>query len=290
MLRELGPVWQHTWTEVWTPLLRHPEFGDDLARDLFREHVKEPAPLKSVTELSEEEMSAFQTAVATYEEAAADTAKAKAALRKVWFRRPIGETQAIDFLEKSYPIFDEYGDGNYSNDYFNRVDRFLARYSLRYDLRRPLTLHPTLAGIFASLIQQLRVVSLQDEHLQSLLTEFEEAFRDLKTGLSQARIKTCLQKQFNLLEAVGRTSPGVTNRTLGDMCGQINSWPHATVRESLKRLYGFRSDYPGLGHAGNPGGVLRELDARDIVAIGILLAGFVPYLSGQLDSGVVYGG
>jgi hypothetical protein len=139
-------------------------------------------------------------------------------------------------------------------------------------------------------MQQLRIVSLQDAHLQGLLAEFEEAFRDLKTGLSQARIKTCRQKQFNLLEAVGGTFPGVTNQTLGDMCGQINSWPHATVRDSLKRLYGFRSNYPGLGHAGNPGGVLRELDARDIIAIAILLAGFVPYLSSQLDSGVVYGG
>jgi hypothetical protein len=74
------------------------------------------------------------------------------------------------------------------------------------------------------------------------------------------------------------------------MCGQISTWPHATIREALKRLYGFRSDYPGLGHAGNPAGVLRELDARDIVAIGVVLAGFVPYLSDQLNSRVVYGG
>ncbi len=128
--------------------MRHPEFGDDLARDLFREHVKEPEPSKSITELSQEELSAFQAAVAAHEEAAARATKAKAALKKAWFKGPIAEARAIGFLEKSYSIFDEYGDGNYSNDYFNRVDRFLVRYNLRYDLRRPLTLHPTLAGIF----------------------------------------------------------------------------------------------------------------------------------------------
>jgi hypothetical protein len=93
------------------------------------------------------------------------------------------------------------------------------------------------------------------------------------------------------LEAIGGTFPGVTCQTLGEMCGQISSWPHTTVREALKRLYGFRSDDPGLGHAGNPTGALRDLDARDIVAIGVVLAGFVPYLSGdRMNSRMVYGG
>jgi hypothetical protein len=243
-----------------------------------------------VTELSEEELSSFQAATSAYEETLADTTRAKAAVRRTWFKSPTEEADAIRFLEKSYSIFDEYGDGNYANDYFNRVDRFLTRYSLRYDLRRPLTLHPTLAGIFASLVKQLRAISLQDVHLQSLLNEFEEALRDLKTDLSPTRIKTCLQKQFNLLEAVGQTFPGVTTNTLGGIAGQINSWPHVTVRDALTKLNGFRSDYPGLGHAGNPTAVLRDLDARDVVAIGVLLAGFVPYLSSQLDSRIVYGG
>lgn len=211
-------------------------------------------------------------------------------MKKAWFRKSIDERQAIGFLEKPYSIFEDYGDGNYTNDYFNRVDRFLIRYSLRYDLRRPPTIHPTLTGIFASLVKQLRVVALQDADLHALLLEYEDALRDLKTELSQARIKTCLQKQFNLLEAVASSFPGVTTQTLGDMCREINSWPHATVREALSRLYGFRSNYPGLGHGGNAAGVLRELDARDVVAIGVLLAGFVPYLSNQLDAGRVYGG
>lgn len=290
MLGELGQVWSSTWVEIWVPLLQHPEFGDDLARDLFREHAPEPKTTKPAAELTEGELLALNAAISVHEERAASAEKARAALKRIWFRRPVDETVAVAFLEKSYSIFDEYGDANFSNDYFNRVDSFLKRYSLRYDLRRPLTLHPTLSGIFASLIKELRSMSLQDAHLSTLLTEFEGSLRDLKSDLSKARIKTCLQKQFNLLEAIGGTFPGVTGQTLGDMCGQISSWPHATVREALKKLYGFRSDYPGLGHAGNPEGVLRELDARDIVAIGVMLAGFVPYLSGQLNSRVVYGG
>jgi hypothetical protein len=291
MLGELGQVWPSTWVEIWVPMLQHPEFGDDLARDLFREHVAEPKSTKPAADLAEGELSALNAAIRVYEERAASAKKARAALKRIWFKRPLKEITAIRFLEKSYSIFEEYGDGNFTNDYFNRVDQFLKRYSLRYDLRRPLTLHPTLAGIFASLIKELRSLSLQDEHLSTLLGEFEHAVRDLKPDLSQARIKTCLHKQFNLLEAIGRTFPGVTRQSLGDMCGEINSWPHVTIREALKKLYGFRSDYPGLGHAGNPDGVLRELDARDIVAIGVVLAGFVPYLSGErMNSRMVYGG
>jgi hypothetical protein len=290
MLGELGQVWPSTWVEIWVPLLQHDEFGDDLARDLFREHVPEPKPAKPAAELSEGELSSLNAQIRVYEERVANAKKAKAALKRIWFKKAADETAALRFLEKSYAIFEEYGDGNFANDYFNRVDLFLRRYSLRYDLRRPLTLHPTLARIFASLVKELRSMSLQDANLLTLLMEFENSLRDLRSDLSQDRIKTCLHKQFNLLEAIGRTSPGVTQQTLGDICGQISSWPHATVRDALKRLYGFRSDYPGLGHAGNPAGVLRELDARDIVAIGVVLAGFVPYLSDQLNSRVVYGG
>jgi hypothetical protein len=290
MLGELGQVWPSAWVEIWVPLLQHPEFGDDLARDLYREHVREPKPARPAADLSEGELLALNAEIRVYEERAASAEKARATLKRTWFKRVVGEGAAIAFLEKSYSIFEEYGDGNFSNDYFNRVDRFLKRYSLRYDLRRPLTLHPTLSGIFASLMKELRSISLQDEHLCTLLTEFENSLRDLRSDLSQVRIKTCLQKQFNLLEAIGRTFPGVTHQTLGDMCGQISSWPHATIRDALKRLYGFRSSYPGLGHAGNPKGVLRDLEARDIVAIAVMLAGFVPYLTDQLNSRVVYGG
>jgi hypothetical protein len=289
MSGELGAIWPAGWVEVWMPLMRYPEFGDDLARDLFRERVPEPMSPHPVAELSKEEFETFQAAVRIYDEAATDASKARAALRRTWFKKSTDEMRAIEFLEKSYSIFEGYDDGNFANSYFNRVDRFLKRYSVRYDLRRPLTLHPTLSGIFASLMKELRGVSLQDAHLSDLFNEFEDSIRDLRTDLSQTRVKTCLQKQFNLLEAVGRGFPGVTRQTLGEMCGQINSWPHATIRDALKKLYGFRSDYPGLGHAGNPASVIRDLDVRDMIAIGVMLTGFVPYLSNRLDSRLVYG-
>ena len=114
--------------------------------------------------------------------------------------------------------------------------------------------------------------------------------RDLRHDCSDGRIKTCIQKQVNLLEAIGRTTPGVTEAELGGICNQVTTWPHGAIESALKNLYGFASDYPGIRHGGNPAGALRAVDMRDMVAMSILLAGFTPYLSNSLDADVVYRG
>ena len=58
----------------------------------------------------------------------------------------------------------------------------------------------------------------------------------------------------------------------------------------MKSLYKFSCDYPGIRHAGNPATALRPIEMRDMVAMSILLAGFAPYLSYQLDAEAVYRG
>src|SRR5438105_2516606 len=119
---------------------------------------------------------------------------------------------------------------------------------------------PTLQGVFASLVRDLRVLTGQDEHLDALMKEFEDALRDLRYGCTDGRIKTCISKQFMLLEAIGAIAPGVTKGTLGDICDEVGTWPHAAIRESLKKLYGFASDYPGIRHGSNARGALRAVD------------------------------
>jgi hypothetical protein len=77
--------------------------------------------------------------------------------------------------------------------------------------------------------------------------------------------------------------------TLGDLCKKLKDWPHATIRESLSRLYGFCSNYPNIRQAGNPVGVLRPLAARDATALSVLLLAFSGYLSPHLDEKIVLG-
>jgi hypothetical protein len=144
--------------------------------------------------------------------------------------------------------------------------------------------------VFASLVRDLRALTSQDAHLDALMKDFENAVRDLRHDCTDWRIKTCIQKQVNLLEAIGRTAPGVTGTTLGAICNQIGTWPHEKLKEAMRDLYGFASDYPGIRHGGTPANALRAVDMRDMVAMSILLAGFTLYLSSGLDADVVYRG
>jgi hypothetical protein len=201
-----------------------------------------------------------------------------------------GERAVVAFLETAHSALDELAGDELSNRYFNLLTGFIDKFSLRYDLRRPCTLCPTLPGVFASLVRDLRALTGRDAHLDALMKDFENAVRDLRHDCSDGRIKTCIQKQVNLLEAIGQTAPGVTGTTLGAICNQVSTWPHDKLKEAMKDLYGFASDYPGIRHGGTPANAKRPVDMRDMVAMSILLAGFTPYLAAQLDADVVYRG
>jgi hypothetical protein len=122
------------------------------------------------------------------------------------------------------------------------------------------------------------------------MKDFENAIRDLRHGCSDDRIKTCIQKQVNLLEALGRKYPGVTATTFGAICEELGTWPHDKVKEAIKSLYTFTCDYPGIRHAGTPSNSKLDIDMRDMVAVTIFLIGISPYLTDQVDANIVYGG
>lgn len=311
MRGEFIPVWSDTWHGIWTPLSEHADAPQDLHAELFREFASEPqppieppiAPPEAYDDTGElfrpEELAArqaYEDARAAYEARLSDYQDAIAgrsadmALRRLLVDAIETEGATLELLERTYVVVDGFGIEALRNHYFVLVEQFLDKYSLRYDLRRPFTLQPTLTGIFAGLVRELREVTRQDAHLHMLMIDFEDSIRDLRGGTTQTRIKTCIQKQINLLEAMGSMCPLVTENTLGRMCDEINSWPHFRVRESMKSLYKFASDYPGIRHAGNRRNALRDIDMKDMVAMTVLLAGFVPYLSHQLNSDTVYRG
>lgn len=276
MRSEFIGVWSETWREIWLPLIDH----EDVPEDIFCELYRALAPtLKS------------QPSVEALADIIDNRAQSREAFEKTGANNFAGERTLVAFLEAAHSALDELAGDELSNRYFNLLSGFIDKFSLRYDLRRPCTLCPTLPGVFASLVRDLRVLTGQDAHLDALMKEFENAIRDLRHDCSDGRIKTCIQKQVNLLEAIGRTTPGVTEAELGSMCNQVVSWPHDAIKASLKNLYGFASDYPGIRHGGNPAGARRaKLDMRDLVAMSILLAGFTPYLTNNLDPDVLYRG
>ena len=281
MRGEFIGVWAETWREIWLPLIEKPldEDGEGLPEDIFCELYRALEPALSQRPSVENLADIIGNPVQSREAFEALTANDLA-----------GERVLVDFFEAAYDTLEELGGDELTNRYFNLLYGFIDKFSLRYDLRRPCILYPTLPGIFASLVRELRALTNQDPHLNALMKDFEDAVRDLRHDGSDRRIKTCIQKQVNLLEAIGRGTPGVTGTTLGVICNQIGTWPHEKLKKAMKNLYGFASDYPGIRHGGSPASALRAVDMRDMVAMSILLTGFTPYLESRLSADAIFGG
>ena len=258
MRGEFIGVWSETWGEIWLPLIEQ----EDVPADFFCELYRALAPALKT-----------QPSIEALADIIDDPMQSREAFEGTGADDLAGERALVAFLESAHSALDELAGDELSNRYFNFLANFIDKFNLRYDLRRPCTLCPTLPGVFASLVRDLRVVSAQDAHLDALMKEFEDAVRDLRQDCSDGRIKTCIQKQVNLLEAIGRMTPGVTESELGGICNQVTTWPHSAIKAALKNLYGFASDYPGIRHGGNPSGALRAIEMRDMVAFSTLPAG-----------------
>lgn len=284
MRGEFIGVWSETWREIWLRLidesLGENEEGvpEDIYCELYRELAKVLKTPLSVEALADIIDNPVRSREAFEHSRAEDIA---------------GERALVGFLEAVYGTLEEFGNPGgdvLTNRYFNLLGGFIEKFSLRYDLRRPCILCPTLPGVFASLVRDLHALTAADPHLDALMKDFDSAVRDLRHDCSDSRIKTCIQKQVNLVEAIGRSFPGVTGTTLGKICDQVGTWPHEKLKAAMKDLYGFASDYPGIRHGGTPASALRAVDMRDMVAMSILLTGFTPYLESRLSADAIFGG
>ena len=307
MAGKLVISWPRTWSEIWVPLSKAACAPKDLFSELVRAVAIRPLPpeppppppaeafdpngeLVHVAAIKALELYRKQETEYHHLRDRYETAVAGSGARN-YFRSTIAdirsERDAVETLEGAWGALESFEEPSLNYRYQVLVRSFLLRYSVRYELREPFSLHATLPGLFSRLMAEIKSLSTEDEHLAELFAEFEEAFSDLRTNRSSARMKTCLQKQFNLLEAFAGRCPGVTGQTLGAMCDQLD-WPHATIKEVGKKLYGFRSSYPGLGHAGQPQGVLRQVGMKDFVSISLMLAAFTPYVAHGLDAECCY--
>ena len=279
MRSEFVGVWPEMWREVWLPLIDRPlrEGEDGVPEDIFCELYRELAKALKV-----------QLSIEVLADVIDDPIKSQETFEKTMAADLSGERAVVMFLEAAHAVLDDLGGDDLSNRYFNLLSDFIEKFNLRYDLRRPCVLCPTLAGVFASLISDLRAITSQETHLDSLMKDFEESVQDLRIDCSDRRIKTSIQKQVNLLEALGRVHPGVERKTLGSISKQIRNWPHEEVMFALQSLYTFTCDYPGIRHGGTPTSALRAVDMRDMVAISIVLIGFTPYLTQGLNPDVMY--
>lgn len=273
MRGELLPIWPHMKDLVWDKLEKKATAHPDLYCELFRTlNDSLVAPL-SIDPLAE---------------VVGDPKVAKAKFRKISASEIAGESGLLAFLEAAHDTLLDLGGDALANMYFQLLDEFLITFSVRYDLRRPCTLCPTLSGLFCGVVAQLRTQALGDAHVLSLLKDFEAAIQDIQSDSSDTKIKTCIQKQMNLMEGLGQKCPTVTGNTLGAICEQVGTWPHEKVKDALKNLYAFACDYPGIRHGGTSASALRQMEMRDFVALTIASAGLSTYITDGFNAPSVY--
>lgn len=274
MRGEFIAIWPELNREVWEPLAQVDGAPDDLFCELYRTFS-----IAFAVPLSAEELANIVD----------NTSEARDAFYALTASNFANERALTAALEQVLEDLDDLRGAALSDPYFVLLEDVIQKFSLRYELRRPCLLCPTLPGIFSNLVRDLRAHTNTDAHLSSLMRDFESSVRDLRADNSANQMKTCIQKQVNLLEALGGQLPAVTGNTLGVICNQANTWPHAKIKDAIKELYGFACDYPGIRHGGTAANKLRELELKDVMAISILLAGFVPYLTDGLDFENLYG-
>jgi hypothetical protein len=198
------------------------------------------------------------------------------------------EFAIVEFLEAAHKVITDYDLPGYE-DFFKRLLRdFLRKYNLRYRLDDPFTLRFLLPGSFTNLYAELTRVNATNPHLAALLRDFEEAFDSYARKQTESNLKTSISKASNYAEGLASATHG-TPGTLGALCDQLSDWPHDKMKESLKHLYKFCSDYPGIRHAGTPASARRVLAARDSALASLLLLSFSGYLSPHIDELAVLG-
>jgi hypothetical protein len=273
MSGSLRQAWTYTPTDVWEPLAAHTSAPPDLFTDLF---------------MAVDDHLAVATAETQLAQIRNDPAQARAGFLAFKGTDFASESAIVESLEAAHEVIADYELPGYEELFKRLLRGFLGKYNLRYRLDEPFVLRFLLPGSFTNLYAELHRLNASNPHLASLLSDFEHAFNQYARSQADPDLRNCISTASKYAEGLAGLTCGVPG-TLGDLCKHIRDWPHATVKESLSKLYGFCSNYPNIRHAGNQQGVLRALAPRDATSLSVLLLTFSGYLSPQLDERTVLG-
>lgn len=277
MSGSLRHAWEYFAAELWEPLAEYSAKDvaspPDLFSDLFATADEFLSPRPTDTELEEARNDPFMAR------------QRFLALRGTDFA---SESALVRFLEEARVVVADYEIPGFEDIYRRLLRDALRKFNLRYRLDEPFTLRFLLPGSFSNLYSELHRVNAGNGHLTGLLSDFEKAFDRYARTQDPTDLKTCIAKASNYAEGLASATHG-TAGTLGALCDQLGDWPHDKVKDALKNLYKYCSDYPGIRHAGNPTGVRRDLTTRDMTLASLLLLSFSGYLTRQIDDHVVLG-
>jgi hypothetical protein len=260
--------WQFMWSEIWLRLEETNETPLEIYNDLYVELVK--AYRKAPTGRE-------------FDTVANDAMLARRALETASAADLRGEDSIARFLENAYDVLVETGHPDLPRVFEELVASFLESRNLRYELAKPFQIKPNLPGVFSALMSDVMGGMQGNPDLMEAATEFEHAFGALTRSHSEPDMKTCIQKAAMLVEAIASVYPNAQGSSLGELCDSIKCWPHTSVKDAMKKLYGFCSDYPGIRHNVGRRGRLRTLEMRDSIIIPLLLLTASGYFGSNAD-------
>jgi hypothetical protein len=274
MIGNLRERWEYTWADIWEPLGSLPQSPFDLYSQLYRTSVdylrRRPnnQELAEIVNSPEDALLAFQS------------------MQGRQFR---DEMAVVQFLERAHGLINDFGSRILVRRYTEYVSKFLQKYNLRYETAEPFTLRVRLPAVYGDIYEQLRQVNATNPHLSQLMTDFEISFSDFVRTRAQRDLRASLARASNYAEGIASVALNTPGGTLGRMCDQLAVWPHVAVRDAVKNLYQFCSDYPAIRHAGNPNNRIRDLEIKDTIIVSALFFAASGYLHQQVSLNDVVG-
>jgi hypothetical protein len=199
------------------------------------------------------------------------------------------ELAVVEFLERVKVVLDDYDFPELSAFYTRLIEHLFEKFSLRYRVEDPFSVRILLPGWFWNLYLDFLRLGNAEEHLADLFEDFEKAFDRYSRTSDDSDLRNCIAKVSNFAEGAASSQNGSDGMTLGRACDRLSVWPHDKVRDAIKDLYGFTSDYPGIRHAGNRRHKRRDLGARDLAFCSFAMFGLAGYLSKDLDESKLFG-
>jgi hypothetical protein len=267
MIGNLRERWEYTWTDIWVPLGSLPQSPFDLYSQLYRicvDYLRRRPTNQEIAEIvnnPEMALSAFQL------------------IQGKQFR---DEMAVVQFLERAHGLLTDFGSRILIRRYSEYASKFLRKYNLRYETAEPFALRVRLPALYADIYEHLRQVNMANAHLTQLMTDFEISFSDFVRTRAQRDLRTSLARASNYAEGIASVALNTPGGTLGHMCNQLAVWPHIAIRDAVKNLYQFCSDYPAIRHAGNPNNRIRDLEVKDTIIISALFFAASGYLHQQV--------
>jgi hypothetical protein len=273
MRGSISDSWPRSWPVIWRKLATAREVPTDLFIQLYdcaNDFLLNPLQGTEIDLIHNDPLQARQ---------------AFHALRTNHFK---GESALVVFIEAVYSVLLNSTHPHLASLYSKAVREFISRFNLRYRVTNPFGLRQLLSGTFAQLYSELDKLNNANPHFSELMDDFECTFDRYVRTREQLDLKHCIGKASMYAEALAGAACGSTG-TLGELCDRLECWPHTTVKKSIKDLYGFCSNYPGIRHAGNPASQERPLEGRDALLLSVVMLCASGYVTDSISSDDVFG-